>query len=198
MSQLYVSSSCWDRVWCCCFVSDGIRLRLYSRGAEVRDRLSDTLPSARGSGPQPSGGSEHQSGLLVHRRGLHPAGGQHQSGGSSQELLLRQENHYNTRGLLTPRTGAHRRVFIQRMSYLSWNTLSLFSVVLSSHPAEYFSAEIETGLFILWLCVESLHDVRMCRHCRPAWHTSAVYIRLLVSSSSSSSSLEISSSVQSS
>ncbi len=83
-------------------VADGIRLRLYPRGPEVCDRLPDALPSARESGPQPRRGSEHQSGLLVHRGGRDPAGGQRQSGAASAELLLRQEDHHDPHGLVTP------------------------------------------------------------------------------------------------
>lgn len=80
---------------------DGISLRVHPWGPEVCHRLPDTLPPPWGPGTQQGRGPQHSCGVLVHWRGHYPSGGQHQPGGPAEKLLLWQEDHYNTRRIVT-------------------------------------------------------------------------------------------------
>lgn len=146
----------------CHCLSDGVCVRVYSRGFKIRDRLSDALPPERGAGAQPSGGSQHQSGILVYRRGFHSVSGQYQSSRSSQKFLFWQENHNNSCGIVklteahgwsTSLAGSHHDAFFKVVQTTSWLCFLFVSCMFHFHQIIVSIVKMRLNLIYLWVCV---------------------------------------------
>lgn len=135
-----------------------VSLRVHSWGPEVSHRLPDSLPPPWGPRTQSGRGPQYPCCFLVYWRSHYPSGGQHQSGGPAEKLLLWQEDDDNTCRIVTASDPGFITFFIR--------TLACVLRVSTNINAELKLDHIELPGSTIW-------HVILVQH----WHSSKLYAK---------------------
>ena len=155
------SSHSLNIFFCLCFQLPfpvWVSLRVHPWGPEVSHRLPDTLPPPWGPGTQSGRGPQYPCCFLVYWRSHYSSGGQHQSGGPAEKLLLWQEDDYNTSRIVTASDPGFITFFIR--------TLACVLRVCTNISAELKLDHIKLPGSTIW-------HVILVQH----WHSSKLYAK---------------------